>query len=221
MTALDITRTLQQLAKPKYREFAASLIPGERELLGVRIPALRNLAKKAARGDWKRLFDELKEEQRMEAVMLRGMLPGYAAHAALFERLAALAEFVPSIRNWSICDSCCITYKFAREYPNEVLSFLEPYLQSEHEYDARFGVVMLLDHFLTSSQQAELVAERLPLVHCSAHYARMAVAWCTCELHLRHPALAANIQPQLHPKVQALTQQKIRESRRSSRVAQQ
>ena len=214
MTATDIITELRHLAEPEYRNFAAALIPGEQELWGVRLPALRRLAKKAARKDWCRIFHELKEERCMEAVMLRGMLPGYAPQATWDERLAALKDFVPSIRNWSICDSCCITYKFVREHQNAALSFLMPYLHSAGEYEARFGVVMLLDHFLTTSQQAELVAELLPQVHCSAYYARMAIAWCACELHLRYPTLAATTLPRLHPEVQALTQRKIRESHR-------
>lgn len=215
MTPADIAAALHRLAEPGYRAFAASLIPGETDLLGVRLPQLRKLAKNAARSNWQELFTALGGEHVMEAVMLRGMLPGYAPHASLGERLEALAEFVPSIRNWSICDSCCATYHFARQHREEVLDFLRPYLSSPLEYEARFGVVMLLNHYTAEPDWAEQVAELLPQVNAPAHYARMAVAWCACELHLRYPAAAACCLPRLIPEVQALTQRKIRESRRS------
>ncbi len=215
MTPADIAAVLHRLSEPGYRAFAASLIPGETDLLGVRLPQLRKLAKNAARCNWQELFTALQGEHVMEAVMLRGMLPGYAPHASLGERLEALAEFVPSIRNWSICDSCCTTYRFARQHREAVLDFLRPYLSSTQEYEARFGVVMLLNHYAAEPDWAEQVAELLPQVNAPAHYAHMAVAWCACELHLRHPEVAARWFPRLSPEVQRLTLRKIRESRRS------
>ncbi|MBQ3218964.1 MAG: DNA alkylation repair protein [Akkermansia sp.] len=214
MTPQDLAATLRQLAEPRYREFAASLIPGETDLLGVRLPTLRTLARRAARSAWHPLFQALAQEHGMEIVMLRGMLPGYAPHATLPERLAALAAFVPAIRNWSICDSCCTTYRFTRCHRAEVLDFLLPYLVSPQEYEARFAVVMLLLHYVPEAQWAPRVAECLLNVRCPAHYARMAVAWCCCELHLRYPHIAARLIPQLCPELQALTHRKIRESHR-------
>lgn len=107
MTTADIVAELQGLAEPKYRDFAASLIPREEDMLGVRLPLLRKLARRVARQEnWAEIFQELGTNSLMEMVMLRGMLPGYAPNATLSERLRALAAFIPTIRNWSICDSC-------------------------------------------------------------------------------------------------------------------
>lgn len=217
MTAQEILTTLHSLANEPYRRFAAGLIPRETELLGVRLPALRRLAKKAAATHWQELFGELRKYRWMEAVMLRGMLPGYAPHATLSERLAALADFIPHIRNWSICDSSCATYKFAAQHREELLAFLRPRLCSGHEYEARFAVVMLLLYYLDTPEWAHVAAELLPTVTCPAYYARMAVAWCACELTLRHPTIAAPLLPQLPPEVQSLTRRKLRESRKYHR----
>ena len=215
MTTADIVTELQGLAEPKYRDFAASLIPGEEDMLGVRLPLLRKLARRVARQeDWERIFYELGSYSRMEMVMLRGMLPGYAPQATLTERLNALRAFIPSIRNWSICDSCCATYTFAREARAEVLEFLLPYLRSTAEYEARFAVVMLLNHFLNASTYVAHVAKLLSLVNCRAYYADMAVAWCACELILRYPEYETELITRLSPDIQKLTQRKIRESHR-------
>lgn len=215
MTTADIVTELQGLAEPKYRDFAASLIPGEEDMLGVRLPLLRKLARRVARQeDWESIFYELSSYGRMEMVMLRGMLPGYAPNATLSERLRALAAFIPTIRNWSICDSCCATYTFAREFRAEVLDFLQPYLGSTEEYEARFAVVMLLNHFLNDSAYVAHVAELLSQVNCRAYYADMAVAWCACELILRYPEYETELITRLSPDIQKLTQRKIRESHR-------
>lgn len=215
MTTEEIVAELQGLAEPKYRDFAASLIPGEEDMLGVRLPLLRKLARRVARQeDWESIFYELGSYSRMEMVMLRGMLPGYAPQATLTERQNALRAFIPSIRNWSICDSCCATYTFAREFRAGVLDFLQPYLGSTNEYEARFAVVMLLNHYLNESAYVAHVAELLSLVNCRAYYADMAVAWCACELILRYPEYETELITRLSPDIQKLTQRKIRESHR-------
>lgn len=217
MTLTNLTSALNLQAEEKYRRFAASLIPGEDDLLGVRLPALRKLARQAAREDWQSLFRALADATCMELVMLRGMLPGYAPYATFEERLRAVADFIPVIRNWSICDSCCSTWKFVRERRKETLDFLQPYILSEHEYEARFGVVMLLNHYVKEEAWAAEVAALLPQVCCNAFYARMAVAWCACELHLLHPEIAAPIFPLLPDDTHSMAIQKIRDSRRRPR----
>ncbi len=216
MTETELTATLLELADAKYRNFAASLIPGENNLLGVRLPELRKLAKKAADENWQELFSQLKDNTTMEVIMLRGMLPGYAKRTPLHERLAALADFIPTIRNWSICDSCCATYRFAREHRAEVLEFIRPYLSSSREFEARFGVVMLLNHYLPSTEFNFITAELLPQVTCSAHYAQMGVAWCACEFCLRTPESANELLRKLSPSLQLLTLRKLRESKHSA-----
>lgn len=220
MTLADLTSALNLLAEEKYRRFAASLIPGEDDLLGVRLPALRKLAQQAAREDWHTLFRALADATCMELVMIRGMLPGYAPHSTFEERLSALAEFVPSIRNWSICDSCCSTWKFVRARREEALDFLRPYILSEREYEARFGVVMLLNHYVKEDAWVAAVATLLPKVRCHAFYACMAVAWCACELYLHHPETAATVLLSLPTDTHSLAIRKIRESRRHPRPPQ-
>ena len=216
MTTEEIVTELQGLAEPKYRDFAASLIPGEEDLLGVRLPVLRKLARRVARQEnVADIFRELGGYSQMEMVMLRGMLPGYAPQATLAERQDALRDFIPSIRNWSICDSCCATYSFARDARAEVLDFLTPYLRSTREFEARFAVVMLLNHYLNDINSVPVVAELLPQVCGRGYYADMAVAWCACELILRHPEYEAGLQAALSPDRKNLTKRKLRESRRS------
>jgi hypothetical protein len=48
---LDIKSELVRLADPKYRTFSSGLIPGADNMIGVRIPDLRDLAKRIAAGD--------------------------------------------------------------------------------------------------------------------------------------------------------------------------
>ena len=50
--------------------------PGTSNILGVRLPILRKLAKKIIRGDW-RAYLASAQDQSFEEIMLQGMVIGY------------------------------------------------------------------------------------------------------------------------------------------------
>lgn len=212
----DVLRQLKEWAEPSYREFAASLIPGvdKARMLGVRLPRLRKLARQLAKGGL--LTCPARPGETFEETMIRGFLPGYADHAPLHERLAALAVFIPSITNWSLCDSCCATCKFIRHHREEVWHWLQPHLNSPQEYPARFGVVTLLNHYAAEDAWAPRIASLLPHIPATAFYASMAIAWCACELIIRHPSHASHLLAPgtFTPAILSLTLRKLRESRK-------
>lgn len=213
MSMSEVRAALVAQADARYREFCAGLLPAGARLLGVRLPTLRSMAKRMARGGQWRLASA--PDAWMEELMLRGMLVGYAPRdVSVDERLAELEGFVPLIDNWSVCDSCCITYRFARTHRERVWEWLAPYLRSELEFCARFGVVMLWAHYRQERAWAARVAAALPGVPAEAYYAAMGVAWCACELALLYPAIGEQLLPALTPRVQKLARRKMRESRR-------
>lgn len=217
----DLRGELETLADPRYREFQAALIPGidRTRMLGVRLPQLRRIARRLANGgmlSFPPVPDELFEE-----TMIRGMLPGYAGWASLEERLDSLTLFSRrDITNWSLCDSCCATCHFVRRHREAAWEWLRQHLfdAAELPYSRRFGVVMLLYHFVPEADWARKVVEVLPCIPHGHFYVDMALAWCACELLLRHPGPAS---PLLTPgtlgdNVLSLTRRKLRESRRTS-----
>lgn len=212
LTAEEIRARLQSMGEPAYCAFAARLLPRGVRLLGVRLPALRAMARELARaGEWQL---PTAGDAYMEELMLRGMLIGYAPGLSLQERLAALRDFVPLITNWSVCDSCCATYGFARKHREQVWAWLQPCLASAGEFEARFGVVMLLQHFKQEAAWAARVAAALPTVPAQGYYAEMALAWCACELCLLYPAQEEALLAALRPSVRRLALRKLRESLR-------
>ncbi len=184
MPRRQLIDSLHHLAEPDYRAFAVRLIPGESRLLGVRLPALRKLARQYAAGDWQRLLAEpAAKDASFEEILLRAMLPAYAAKASLSERLRYLHREQPNLNNWSLCDSACATCRFVRDHLDEVYPWLESsFLHSDKEFTARFGIVMLNHYYATDARWAPLVIRALREVPQEAYYAAMAVAWCACTL---------------------------------------
>lgn len=169
-----IRKQIFELIDEEYQKFSSALIPNIDNILGVRMPQLRKLAKEIAKGDW-RTYLQTANDEYFEEVMLQGLVIGYAK-ADLEELLMYVAEFVPKIDNWSICDSFCTGLKFTKKHQESVWSFLQPYLISEKEYELRFGIVMLLDYYIEPNYIDKLL-DLLDRVQHEGYYVKMAVAW--------------------------------------------
>ena len=104
-----IRQKMQGLAEEDYKEFNKKLIPGVDKVMGIRLPALRKLAKEIAKEDFHAYLDEMEEQKESdlyhEEIMCQGMVLGYA-RMDQEERRKYLDEFVPKITNWAVCDSC-------------------------------------------------------------------------------------------------------------------
>ena len=218
MKTAEIKARLQEMAEPRYAAFAGSLLPDNRHpLLGVRLPRLRQLARELAHADDARALLARVPGKRaaFEEIMLRGFVAGYAPGLDFAERCACIDRLVPFLDNWSLCDSCCATYRFVRLHRGAAWDWLLPYTRHREEYRRRFGIVMLLNHFVKDESRAAQVAAILPTVPAGARYSDLAVAWCACEIILRHPALGESLTAALPPPLRALALRKVRESRRS------
>ncbi|PIC62916.1 DNA alkylation repair protein [Sporosarcina sp. P13] len=182
----EIKEKIHELIDEDYQKFASALIPTNDNVLGVRKPELRKLAKEIAKGDW-RSYLETAEENYFEEVMLQGLVIGYVK-ADIEEILSYVVVFVPKIDNWSVCDSFCTSLKITKQHKERVWDFLQPYLISDDEYKLRFGIVMLLDYYI-ESDTIHSVLSLLDRVQHDGYYVKMAVAWALSICFVKFPKL--------------------------------
>ncbi|MEH2958458.1 DNA alkylation repair protein [Candidatus Merdisoma sp. JLR.KK006] len=173
-TRESVRERLQELADPKYKEFQSKLLPGVDNVLGVRVPQLRSLAKEIARGDWETFLAE-NDREWYEHDMLQGLVIG-CARMDFEKRLALTKDFISRINNWAVCDVFCGSLKETKKHKERTWEFLQPFLRSDQEYEIRFGVVMLLSHFV-EKEYLERAFAVFDAITSEAYYVRMAVAW--------------------------------------------
>lgn len=179
-----IKEFLQENAEKEYGSFSAGLIPGAGEMLGVRLPKLRKLAKQLAKENWQDYLTSATDDC-MEETMLQGMTIGYVREPfAVIQPY--LDVFVPKINNWSVCDSTCASLKVAARESKTVRPYLQSYLESEREFDIRFGIVMLLDHYIVP-EYIDDVLSQLDRINHPGYYVRMAAAWNLSVCYVRFP----------------------------------
>lgn len=184
MTQREVQNWLVATAEEGYRKFNAGLIPGADNILGIRIPVLREKAKELAKKDWCAVM-EWQETLYFEEVMLQGMVLGYAK-ADIEDLLAALAAFMPRVDNWAVNDTLCQGFKIARKQPEAVWEFLMQYRDSHKEYEVRVVAVMLMSHFLDSIYIDRVLAV-LGNLAVEGYYASMGVAWAFATAWAKFP----------------------------------
>ena len=118
----NIRKELQTLVDSKYQEFHSALVPGTENILGVRIPQLRVMAKEIAKRDDWRIFIEATDTKFYEEAMLQGMVIG-RSKTALDEQMKYVKRFVPRIDNWTVCDIFCGELKSAVKKGKETAHF--------------------------------------------------------------------------------------------------
>ena len=92
----EIRRRLEELAEPGYRDFNCKLLPGVEDMLGVRTPALRRLAREIAKGDWRGYVDQVRTAwQQGEACHEERLLWGMVVGAPLLSGISTIFQVLP------------------------------------------------------------------------------------------------------------------------------
>jgi len=169
----EIKKQLFENQDLKYQKFSSSLLPQTNNVLGVRLPILRKIAKEIFKKDHK-LFLKENDNIFFELTMIEAMLIGLITTKESDFNL--IENFIPKINNWSICDCFCSSLKIVKEFKNEFKIIIEKYIKSNKEFDLRFCFVILLNYYIDND--LDYVLEKIKEFNNDQYYAKMAVAWC-------------------------------------------
>ncbi|MGX9134518.1 DNA alkylation repair protein [Rummeliibacillus sp. JY-2-4R] len=186
--ASPIRQRLLDAQDLSYRDFNARLLPtvDKNHMFGVRIPAIRKIAKNLTKEDMDTYFLNW-DDYYFEEKMLRGMVFGYVK-LDFNAQLKFIEQFIPEIDNWSVCDSFCTGLKSTKKHQKEIWEFIQPYALSKEEYKARFAAVMLLNYFVDEIYIHPTIA-LLDSIQNGKFYTQMAVAWAISICYIKFPEI--------------------------------
>lgn len=182
---LQLTGQLAALSDEGYRKFHGSLVPGIGRFYGVRVPALRALAKQLAAADGP-AFLALCQDDSYEETMLRGLVTGYTRWPDVACAFSRIADFVPHIQNWAVCDVCTATFRVFAQEPAAGFALAEHFLNQPGEYEKRFGAVVLLDYYVNEAYIDRVLA-LLCATRYDGYYYKMAAAWAFSVCYVKFP----------------------------------
>lgn len=153
-----------------YRDMQRRLMPtvDPETILGVRTPVLRQLAR------------ELEDGEAFRQKLPHRYFEENQIHAFLLERekdfdktVQAVEAFLPYVDNWATCDQ--LRPRAFRDH-ERLLPLISRWLASSEPYTVRFGLGMLMCHFLDGDFQPEFL-ELAASVKSGEYYVKMMVAW--------------------------------------------
>lgn len=180
----NIREELFKLQDLKYKEFHSGLCPNTENIIGVRIPELRKIAKQIAKENPEEFLNTTQTEY-YEEKMLYGLVIGYMK-LDLEKILYYLDKFVSMIDNWAVCDCCISTYKFTKKYKQEMWNYIQKYLKSNKEFQLRFAIVMIMDYYLEEEYLEEVLKIYNNIKH-NGYYVKMAIAWAISMCYVKFP----------------------------------
>lgn len=175
MNNKEIKEKLLDLADEEYKKFHTSLCPNTIEILGVRAPKLRELAKEIVKSENVKEYLENAIDDSYEEILLQGMVLGLWK-TNIEEFTYYLEKFVPKIQSWAICDMSVSSFKIVKKNKEYIWNFLQKYLKSDKEYEIRFVLVMILNNYI-EEEYLEEVFKILNSINNDAYYVKMAKAW--------------------------------------------
>lgn len=219
LEGLTAREHLLRLAENGNKEFTESLHPGVENVLGIRMPDMRKLAKAIAKGDWQSYLLTA-DTYYMEERMLQGLVIGSLKVTDVEEYLTLVDGFVPKINSWSVCDTFDFSGKqrFVDRHKERVWSFLEKWMLSDREYEVRFGVVQMMMHYIDEAYINKVLAW-MDRTHHEGYYVKMAIAWCLSVCYVKFPEATMKLleENELDDFTYNKTLQKITESYRVSK----
>lgn len=163
-------------ADPVYRDFNSKIVPNAKNMLGLRSPTAKEIAKKYANSDTGRAFLKSLPHKYYDENIVHGYMLGFLKeNIGTLEK--AIDAFLPYVDNWAVCDTMCSGLK--RNYfkkPDLVYEKVKEWAKSDKIYTVRFALVSLLSCYIEKNTVKEALDIALT-IKSDEYYIKMAQAW--------------------------------------------
>lgn len=210
-----IQQRLFELQDETYADFQSKLTPTlpREKFIGVRIPKARELVRDIKGGQEAEAFlhdlpHEFYDENMLHALLI-SEITDYD------QSIRKVNCFLPYVDNWAVCDS--LSPKTFKKNRDKLLENIYHWVDSEHTYTCRFGMKILMTHYLDEDFRPEYL-EIPAAVWSEEYYVKMMIAWfySTALVKQWNASISYITDQRLEPWVHNKTIQKARESRRTT-----
>lgn len=169
---MNINNLLKPYIDEKYRLFHQKICQTKYQIIGVKIPILKNISKNLiTKYNYKDIINNL-DLNIYEHIMIYGYIISYI-NIDYNERIKLIKDYLPYIDNWATNDSFISSLKFIKKNKKEYLTFLETI---KNKY-TRFYIVSLLDYYI-DDEYIDYVLINIKKHICNDYYINMSIAWC-------------------------------------------
>ena len=169
-----IREKLFALQDEKYRDFQIRLIPGSGRdtMIGVRTPDLRRYAKQLIKTEDIQIFLNDLPHQYFDENQLHAFI---ISEIKDYDRcMREVIRFLPYVDNWATCDQ--LSPGIFKKHRQELLQQIRIWIRSDRTYTIRFGIGMLMQHFLDDDFDPEYPV-MVAGIRSEEYYVNMMIAW--------------------------------------------
>ena len=177
---------IQELYNQKddaYATFSSSLLNNNIKLIGVRIPILRDIAKKISKTNIEEYLKYYKGNTE-EEILLLGLSIAYTNNKEIYDKYLEL--YSKEITDWQLCDVVANTLKLIKKENDYFYPFVLNMLNKDNEFQVRFGLVILLNYYLNDNY-IDKVINNILNINTDKYYINMALSWLICEIYIKYP----------------------------------
>ena len=174
MNLNEIRVELFKMQDMDYRDFNSKLIPtvDKESMIGIRTPDLRKYAKQLGKSSDVIEFLQTLPHKYFDENQLHAFI---ISEIKDFKNcIDEINRFLPYIDNWATCDQ--LSPKVFKKNHNELFEYIKDWLKSDKVYTLRFGIGMLMEHFLDEDFDI-LYPETVSKIRSGEYYINMMIAW--------------------------------------------
>jgi len=156
----------------KYRDFHSKLGVGN-NVIGIRTPILKKIAKDISKGNTKEFLEFLKEDY-YEEVTLYGLI---ICNIKDFNTsIKYLDIYKNKINNWASCDLFCSNYKMVNKYKDYYWEYINTNINSDNLWIRRMCFVLIISYYI-EDDYLDYIFKLCNKYNTNDYYVQMAVAW--------------------------------------------
>ena len=180
----EIEKRLIEISEESQKKLNVKLCPDtNKEILGIRVPKLRKLAKEIVKEEkWEQFIKE-SQDKYFEEVLLQGLSIAYSKKS-LQEKYIYMKEFIPKMDSWAMTDTFAPTLKVKDKDLENYWNFIIPFTKSDKEFEVRFAIISMSDYYIREEYVNEVI-KILDNIKHEGYYVKMAIAWTLAEIGIK------------------------------------
>ena len=156
----------------KYKEFNSRIVDTKLNIIGIRVPILRSIAKKISKTNVEDYF-KLVSNKYYEEIFLYGLVLA-SSNEKLLDKY--MVDFINRIDNWSICDSFCSSLKIVNKKQGKYWIYFTSLIDLEKEFQTRVSLIVMMNYYLCD-QYIDRVLKIVTSIESDYYYINMAISW--------------------------------------------
>lgn len=177
----DYLSYLETLRDEKNKIFFSKTCSTKYEILGIKVPLLRKIAKEISKTDIS-TFLSLTKYKYYEEVLIKGFIIANIKEEKLFS--STFTEYIKHIDCWGICDSFCNSLILPKLNPPKYFKLAKKLSLNKKEFTSRVGLCIILFHYVKEPYLEEIY-RLIDEITSDKYYVNMACAWLLCELYIK------------------------------------